>query len=159
MAKFIKTVANAEALERLDRAFQPKAGDLITYDAMRAVVGFNDERHFRYIVAAWIRILRRRGLKPTGSGRARGVGIYFLTGIEDAAEIDHRFGLEGKRLKRLAVRTADVDTTGFTPAQIDRHELRKRLTDAARREVERNNRELNAPPPVSGDNVRTLRRP
>lgn len=153
---FQKGIPYAETLQRLDRAFSPKTGDLFTHDQLNAIIQADPIR-YRGILNAWMRDLRARGLRPTGMGRARGIGIVFLDGREDVADIDHRMILSGRAVKRLAKRADTADTTIFTEPELAQHNLRRRLVGAAAAEIDKSNKELKAPPAIVGDNVRVLK--
>jgi hypothetical protein len=142
-----KGLPYTDAIARLNAAFHPQAGDLLTHTELRAVVQAEESR-YRGVLYAWMRQLRAQGLTPTGSGRARGIGIAFLDGHQDAADIDHKFVLSGRRLRRLNKRAVGVDVSDFTEAEKDHHNLRKRLLGAIAEAATKSNTELRPPAPV-----------
>lgn len=151
-----KGIPYAEALDRLNLAFKPKAGDIITHDALKAVIQA-DETRYRGVLAAWRKELRKRGLRTTGMGAARGIGVLFLTGQQDVANLDRRmFGL-GRAATRVANETTEVDTSGFTEDELAQHALRKRLASETASHIKRANKILHEPPQITADNVRVLK--
>jgi hypothetical protein len=155
--KFQKGIPYTDALLRLNQAFRPKPGDLITHEALRAVIQA-DESRYRGILAAWRKELQAAGLRPTGQGRARGIGIAFLDGRQDMATIDHETVLAGRTTKRLCKRSENIDTTGFSDDELAHRNLQRRLLSEQARSFDRANKELRTPPPaVTGDNVRVLK--
>lgn len=154
--KFQKGIPYTDALLRLNQAFKPKPGDLITHEALRAVIQAEESR-YRGILAAWKKELQAAGLRPTGQGRARGVGVAFLDGRQDMAAIDHGIALAGRTTKRLCKRAGRVDTTGFSEEDLAHKNLQQRLLSEQVRSFDRANKELRAPPAVTGDNIRVLK--
>lgn len=148
-------ISYTEPLQRLDTAFTPRPGDLITKVQINAVLQL-DEQRTRGVIWAWRKQLLRRGLKTTGGGKGYGIGIYFLTGREDAQDIDRLTWLGARRQKRLCKRTNDVDTSEMTTAEKDQHELRKRWQGELMQEQVRVAKSLQQQPPPVSSNVRTL---
>lgn len=154
---FQKGVPYYEALRRLDQNFSPKAGDLILYEPIWAVIQADKGRR-NGILYAWFKLLRSRGLIPSRSGRARGIGVAFLNGREDGTECDHKTHLYGRNHKRLRDRVHAIDTKDFTEAELAQHNLRKRHADAIANSLKEANKDLSPPPPVKGDNVRLFKK-
>lgn len=157
MARFEKGIPYAETLARLNEAFQPKTGDLITNEALRAVCQPCDENRYRGVLAAWMKQLRKQGLKPTRQERAKGVGVAFLRGREEVVLVDKTSGHVTRRVKKLADQADKVDTAEFTDPEQAQHNLRKRLLRETAKSVEKSNKELHAPAAVVSSNVRLLK--
>jgi hypothetical protein len=148
----------AEPVGRLLAAFNPRPGDLVSWERLNEVLQAEEPR-MRGIVLAWRKLLLRRGLRSTGQGRARGAGIYFLSGREDAAEADHLAGNAARRQRKLSRRVNDIDDHDFSAEEKTAHELRKRFNNEMAHETTRIAKQIASlvPPTAIASNARVLK--
>jgi hypothetical protein len=154
-----KGIPYADAVARVMAAFSPKTGDILTHEQLRAVIQASDENRYRGVLAACVRAwLKKPGLRPSGRGRARGVGIAFLTGREDVVLLDKKSEHVATAETSRAKYADTVDTDGFTEAEKAQHLLRRRLLHENAKALVNAKKEIAALPPVVGaDNVRLFK--
>jgi hypothetical protein len=149
-----------EPIQRLNQAFpNPKPGETLPGERLRMITQCEDSRH-QAIIAAWMKQLRKRGLKPTRQGKARGVGIWFATERDETHLVDNGIIHHAKRGKRLFDRSNAIDPKDFTEDENKAHNLRKlNLARNAVSEAEAAKDARRAPPPpASGANVRMFKK-
>ena len=155
-----KGIPYEEAVHRLDKAFAPKPGDLITHDELREVIQADDRRYYG-VLGAWRRRLAKRGLWAICTGPARGVGLLICDGRQHAAWVDREIAGTAKKARKAAKGAKDVDATGFSDAERSQHSIRVRFADAIADSAKKAEKEIAAatpPAPVSAQgNVRLLR--
>lgn len=149
-----------ETLARLNRAFILKPGDVITHDQLRAVIQAESESRYRGVLAAWKRQVAREGaVILSGEGRARGIGLMVCSPQEESnLHINH--GYRGARkIKRSVKGLDDVETSSFSPEELNRHNIARRYMSeaAAATNKFRNIPPPKAPQPTQSDNVRLFK--
>lgn len=109
-------VSYAPDIKKLNTTFDVKKGDLVTHEQIATVIGarYGSPRH-RGVIYAWRKHLYRTNrLNSSGEGRARGVGVAFLTDSEsnDSLPIDVNKIRRGAR--RSSAKADAIDPTNFT---------------------------------------------
>lgn len=156
---FFGAVPYSEALGRLSATFALKRGDLLTHgqlsEVIQAPAGSN---RYRGVIEAWKkRTYSADGMRLSGEGRARGIGIMVCTAAEEKdLYVDHlRGGI--KKVKRTAKGLNTMDVSGLDQAQLAHHNIARRVaTEIAAHGVTKI-KELPSPGAVKPSNIRLFK--
>lgn len=127
MTVMLSGMPTAPDVRKLRKTITPVAGELIAYETLAAVLGY-DRRSSRYrtVINAWRRTLfREEGVQMEAE---HGQGLRVLTPTGAVAKAITGLHRCGRALKRVAVQVGAVDT-----AAMETHE--KARTDLVRRTV------------------------
>ncbi len=157
---FLGAVPYDEALARLDASFAPKPGDLLTHEELARVIQEPiGSSRYRGVLNAWMkRMYRTRGLKFSGEGRARGIGVMVCTAREHFALSADHLHKQNRKIGCEARELDGIDTREFTSDEISRHNLARRYAHESAALGNVKLREIAAPLPVRAGNVRMLKK-
>lgn len=157
---FRGAVPYSEALARLNASFSPKAGDILTHQELaRVIQAPAGSPRYRGVLAAWMRwMYRTHGLKFSGEGRARGVGVMVCTAREHFALSANHLHQSNRKIGREARELDGIDTKDFSSDELSRHNLARRYAHEAAALGKVRLKEIAAPLPVRAGNVRLLKK-
>lgn len=157
---FRGAIPYSEALERLDASFAPKPGDLITHaELARVIQAPAGSQRYHGVLNAWMkRMYRTHGLKFSGEGRARGVGVMVCTSREHFALSANHLHQQNRKIGREARELDGIDTRDFSPEELSRHNLARRYAHESAALGKVKLKEIAPPLPVRADNVRLLKK-
>jgi hypothetical protein len=157
---FRGAVPYSEALARLDASFAPKPGDLLTHAEMaRVIQSPADSSRYRGVLTAWMkRMYRTRGLKFSGEGRARGVGVMVCTAHEHFDLSASHLRQQTRRIGKEARELDGIDTRDFSADEISRHNLARRYAHEAAAIGRVKLKEIAPPLPTREGNVRVFKK-
>lgn len=158
MVIFKNAIPYDETIARLNTEFSLQPGDLYTHEQLRACVQPDSDARYRGVLSSWMRRLwREKGIRLSGEGRARGIGVMVCLASEHSAlEVNHLFQ-GARKIKRSAKGLDRVDVQALGPDQLVRHNIARQLAHALSSETSRL-KDIPAPQAVKAHNVRMFKK-
>lgn len=156
---FAGAVPYSEAIGRLNTSFVLKRGDLISHDDLaRVIQAPYGSTRYHGVISAWTRqVYNDDGLRLSGEGRARGIGIMVCTKSEETELYIEHVRRSHRKTKRAAAGLNGMDIAGMTKDQVDRHNIARRTANDLAMFGATKIKEVPSPQAVKVSNVRLFK--